>query len=80
MGGMKGEEEERRDGKKEGNKGGISKIMVVLISFTMQIISPCICISRHQVVHLNNTSSICQVYLNKTEKNKEKRRKRCLTF
>lgn len=80
MGGMKGEEEERRDGKKEGSQGGISKIMVVLISFTVQIISPCICISRHQVVHLNNTSSICQVYLNKTEKNKEKRRKRCLTF
>lgn len=69
IGGMKQGKEGRRDGKKEGSKGGISEMMVVLISFTMEIISQCICISRHQVVHLNNTSSICQVYLNKTEKN-----------
>ena len=68
IGGMKQGKEGRRDGKKEGSKGGISEMMVVLISFTMEIISQCICISRHQVVHLNNTSSFVKYTLIKLKK------------
>ena len=48
---MKQGKEGRRDPKKEGSKGGISEMMVVLISFTMEIISQCICISNHPSVH-----------------------------